>query len=481
MMKTAIYIRVSTDEQVKEGYSISAQLQKLKAFCVSQGWEVEGIYADEGISAKDMNRPQLKKMIKDIENEKINCVLVYRLDRLTRSVFDLYKLLETFEKHDCKFKSATEVYDTTTAMGRMFITIVAALAQWERENMGERIAMGQIEKARQGKWTASQAPFGYDLNKDESKLYIKHDEAFIVRKIFDMYRTRGMNQISLYLNNHKMYTKLGRKWTDSTIGIILNNPVYYGYIYWSGEVYKGNHEAIISKEDYDNASKISRVRNTSAGGRAVSSPYIFSRKLKCPECGKSLIGSTTKSHYKGKPSIYRNYRCREKSRGRCNGSRSVSEKRLENAFIEYIDNVDYSDVLNESIIMDTMSLDQPKNNELTIKQIELTLDKIDKRKKKWQYAWSEDIISFDDFKNRMEEESQKEKILTNELNELNPLAEVAEEEVNAEDIIRILKNIKGNWITLTSEQKKELVFNTVKEIHYEYLGSTIVIDSIDFA
>src|SRR5690606_9032837 len=94
IMKTAIYIRVSTEEQVKEGYSISAQTQKLKAFCISQGWEVEGLYIDEGISAKDMERPQLQEMLQDIKEGKIECVLVYRLDRLTRSVLDLYKMLE---------------------------------------------------------------------------------------------------------------------------------------------------------------------------------------------------------------------------------------------------------------------------------------------------------------------------------------------------------------------------------------------------
>lgn len=124
-MKTAIYIRVSTEEQVREGYSISAQTQRLKAFCISQNWEVENLYIDEGISAKNMERPALQKMIKAIEQGKVECVLVYRLDRLTRSVFDLYKMLETFDNYDCKFKSATEVYDTTSAMGRMFITIVA--------------------------------------------------------------------------------------------------------------------------------------------------------------------------------------------------------------------------------------------------------------------------------------------------------------------------------------------------------------------
>src|SRR5690625_4111289 len=164
-MRAGIYVRVSTREQAEEGYSIQAQLNRLKAYCESQGWNVSRVYNDEGLSAKDTNRPQLQQMIDNIKANKIDVVLVYRLDRLTRSVFDLYNLLETFDKHECGFKSATEVYDTTTAMGRLFITIVAALAQWERENLGERVAVGLEEKVNQGLFPGGFSPYGYKVEK----------------------------------------------------------------------------------------------------------------------------------------------------------------------------------------------------------------------------------------------------------------------------------------------------------------------------
>ncbi len=181
-MRVAIYIRVSTEDQAREGYSIQAQKNKLEAYCVSQGWDIVGLYVDDGYSAKDLERPEMKRMLAHIEQGLIDCVLVYRLDRLTRSVLDLYKLLEIFERHNCKFKSATEVYDTTTAMGRMFITIVAAMAQWERENLAERVRMGMQEKARQGKWVINVAPYGYDIDRSTDTLVINQQEAVIVRK-----------------------------------------------------------------------------------------------------------------------------------------------------------------------------------------------------------------------------------------------------------------------------------------------------------
>lgn len=472
-MRTAIYVRVSTTEQAKEGYSVSGQKNKLQSFCESQDWEVAGLYADEGISAKNTDRPELKRMLADIKKGDIDCVLVYRLDRLTRSVFDLYKLLETFEEYDCKFKSATEIYDTTTATGRMFITLVASFAQFERESMGERVQLAMLEKARQGKWTNAHVPFGYNLDKSEFKLYINHEEAVIVRKIFDMYKNMGMNTIATYLNERQMLTRKRNKWSDNTIMRVLRNPVYCGYLQWSGETHKAHHEPIISEEEFSAARDLANQRKRTSP-RSVSSPYIFSKKLKCPKCGNYLVGNPSKSYYKGKETRYLNYRCREVSRGNCSGTRQISERKIEESFIEYMKEINFDDVLND--ISEPKPKDDTEHLQIGLNK---TLEKIEKRKKKWQYAWSEDAISFDDFKKRMEEERQKEEQTREELKKYEK--EYTEDDFDKEQFIEVLKDIKRNWLALEPVQKKELLNLSVRRIHFSYVSkSHVVIDNIDF-
>jgi site-specific DNA recombinase len=477
-LKTAIYIRVSTEEQAKEGYSISAQMQKLKAFCVSQGWEVEGIYADEGVSAKDMNRPKLKAMIEDIKNNKIECVLVYRLDRLTRSVLDLYKMLEIFEKYDCKFKSATEVYDTTTAMGRMFITIVAALAQWERENMGERISFGYAEKVRQGKYAHNVSPFGFTLDKKTSKLVIEPGEAQIVKEIFRLYKSGlGFNRVSKSLNDRKMYSKAGNEWNDNTIMKIIRNPIYYGATKWRDDIVENTHEGVISKDDYVIAQKLKEERKM-APPRSVSSRYIFSGKLKCAECGRTLTGSYSTSKTKAGLKIYPQYRCRHRRVGRCNGIKNVSQRKLEEAFVRYLDEINYEEVIESSSKIGVERLNKKEKNTIDVSSLELQLKRIEQRKKKWQYAWTEDIISHIDFKKRMEEAKQEESSIRDQLKS----AEVEPDEkiIDKSEIVKSLKNIKRNWNVLDDMDKKNLVNLTVQKINYKHTGNDIEIEDIDY-
>ena len=477
-MRTAIYIRVSTEEQVKEGYSISAQKQKLKAYCIAQDWVVCGFYVDEGISAKDMKRPQLQQMIKDIQEGKIDCLLVYRLDRLTRSVLDLYKMLQTFEKYNCKFKSATEVFETTTAIGRMFITIVAAMAQWERENLGERVRMGMSEKLRQGKYVHNISPFGYDLDLTNGTLTIKEEEAKVFRLIVDKYLNGyGANRICKYLNKRQIRTRAGNTWSDNPLIQMLKNPLYCGTIKWGDDLSEDAVPAIIDKKTFQ-AIQTTLSSRRSMNPHRISSDYIFSGALKCINCGRSMVGYTvTSTMANGDKIKYKNYRCLRKKNGECTGSKSISEIALNRCFVEYLSKLDLTSALNKVSIMPE---EQNTNLEFDEKENLLKdLEKLEKRKKKWQYAWSNDIISDNDFRDRMNEERFLEE-------EINDKLEAFQNENIADtpdpnDIIDVLKDIRKNWETLNDLEKKNLIQITVKQIYPKYDSKNkLSISDIDF-
>ena len=476
-MRVALYIRVSTEDQARDGYSIQAQRNKLEAYCVSQGWDVVGFYIDDGYSAKDLERPEMKRMLAHIEQGLIDCVLVYRLDRLTRSVLDLYKLLEIFEQHNCKFKSATEVYDTTTAMGRMFITIVAAMAQWERENLAERVRMGMQEKARQGKWAVSTAPLGYDIDRETDKLVINQQEAVVVRKIYDMYLSgMGMNKIALSLNNQGILTKSGAAWTSNKVKYVLTNPIYIGTMRYNYRVNNDNYfevegavPAIISEEVFERAQKIIEKRKT-AHPRSATSEFVFSGVAKCARCGAPLAGKYGFSRRGEKIHRPRSYYCTKQKIGLCDQP-NMSERFIEQQFLKYLKDIEFNERLLANIESDN---DDEKQVQERQEWIQNELKLIEKRRVKWQYAWANDTISDDDFRQRMKEENEKEETLKKELEQIQP----KKEKTSETDVKEVIRNIIVNWSFLEPVEKKMLLQMVVKKLVVDKISSQPKVDSV---
>lgn len=346
-MRTAVYIRVSTDDQAKEGFSMPAQREKLLAYIHSQGWELSEIYADEGASAKDTNRPELARLLTDVRKGKIDVVLVYRLDRLTRSVLDLYQLLQEFERYGVRFKSSTEVYDTTTAIGRLFITLVAALAQWERENLAERVKMGMGQMVRERKRPGGPPPYGYELS--DGKLVIHPSEAEIVRFMFEQYaRGNSPRQIADKANRQGSRGKNGARWSASAVLRLLKNPVYSGALRWnyadSGQrqnppeewlVEEAVHPAIIDSPSFALVQKRMTARG-SRHPRVLSSSFLFSGLLFCSRCQSPMRGKTTQSQRtNGKRYEHSYYLCKNKLAGQCDAP-SIREDRLEKEFVKQL-------------------------------------------------------------------------------------------------------------------------------------------------
>ena len=256
-----IYVRVSTDEQANNGFSIRAQIDKLSGYCKLKDWSIFDIYSDEGKSGKNINeRSELIRLINDIKLRKINSILVYKIDRLTRSTKDLIELVELFNKYNCSFNSFTESIDTSSSTGRMFIKIIGIFAEFERENIAERVRMGLERKVKEGYSIASRnVSYGYDKSPTKGLLVVNQYEAYVVKRIFNLYLNNySFTDISKYLNKYNVKTKNKEKWNSKTVRLILTNSTYIGKVrYGINKKYyfenPGRHEAIVSKEIFDRA------------------------------------------------------------------------------------------------------------------------------------------------------------------------------------------------------------------------------------
>lgn len=258
-LKTGIYVRVSTDEQAQEGFSIRGQTEKLKSYAMLKEWDIYDIYSDEGISGKNIvDRPAINRLIDDINEGKVNNVLVFKVDRLTRSTKNLIELVELFEEKGCVFNSLTESIDTDTPSGRMFLKIIGIFAEFERENLISRLKLGFERKVKEGYTLATNSvSYGYDRPKGQKIQSINPDEAKVVKEIFNMFVNENMSRcgIASNLNNRKIQCKQsGATWDATKIKDILTNPTYIGKVRYSVHDEKnyfeteGQHENIISDE-----------------------------------------------------------------------------------------------------------------------------------------------------------------------------------------------------------------------------------------
>ncbi len=455
MIRTAIYTRVSSQMQVEEGFSLPAQLERLRAYCASQDWDVTDIYTDEGESAKSTDRPELQRMLTDIKEKKIDIVLVYRLDRLTRSVLDLYELLKIFDMHNVGFKSSTEVFDTTTAMGRLFITIVAALAQWERENLGERVKFGSRQKAKTGQLVTPRELFGYNLA--NGKLVINENEAEIVREIFRLYLSgNGMIRILKWLNDPD-YPQLGRKmshWSHHSLNYLISNPFYAGYIRYDKSakeaiIEKADHEPIINEEIFERAQEIKKERRNKGRGGTGRFPLVG--LLRC-HCGATMIGS--QSTVNGK--LYRYYQCANAYINKCNWKYRRADE-IEKEFIQKI----------AELVRD-LSNAEPKRKKLEPKKdiIYLLRNVAEKKKRLWD-AYEAGLTPLDELKRRLERLNEEEKAIKHTPTELS-------EEERKKSIVNSLNHLRAFWDKAEALEQKEAARAVIERIDIQEDGFLVI-------
>lgn len=468
-MKAAIYIRVSTDEQASEGFSIEAQKRRLLAYASSQDWEVTEVYIDDGWSAKDLNRPEMKRMLQDVPTNKFNVVLVYKLDRMTRSSTDCDHLLKLFESHSVKFQSCTESFETRTATGRLFIRLVADIAQWERENIAERVRFGMEQMVLEGRRPGGPVPFGYATG---AKVSIP-EERDILRLLRSLYMDGlGLKAVALQLNEMGLYRR-GYKWSSFSVWYVLDNPYYAGMIRYGGKKPDGkyahrkkdeveniiyqesDHEKIYTMEEYEEHQK--EMNRRSFTGHSKVREYWFTGILKCGRCGSKMSGRYHQNKRKdGSYNKILSYICANRQTGKGCTMPMFRQELVEKLIMELIDNIQIDHQLIKKDIQSKPLERSKKDEHRTLLEKELL--KIKERRKKWQRMYADDLIDEDELRSHNKDERENE---ANILEQLDLLPKAADVSLIPIDLLFDLPNL---WAVINDKEKNELIHEMFKEI-----------------
>ncbi len=470
MLETGIYVRVSTEEQAKEGFSIRAQEQKLKDYARIKEWAIHKIYIDEGISGKNItDRPQINQLIKDIKKGLVKNVLIFKIDRLTRNTSDLIYLINLFNEYNCAFNSLCESIDTQTPSGRMFIKIIGIFAEFERENIVERTKLGFERKVKEGYSLCTRtASYGYTRNIGNKIQKINEKEAVIVREVFDMFVHHGKSflDIAKNLNERNIPTKENSVWIARSIRNMLTNCNYIGKVRYATKdeernfEVQGNHEPIISNELYEEAQElISKISKKSYTKRPKEENY-FSGVLYCAKCGARLITHNDLYKNKSGEKIFKSgYRCSNYIRKTCSAS-NISQKSVETAFMDYIEQIEDFSAINEIQLEENRKAKD--NNIKLIEKLNNQLKNLENKEKEILNSYVDNNLNFDRYiqlKDYIEDEKCK---VCKQLEEVSAIEEDTEEMIiKKEDII---KNLKENWTFLNNEEKRLFLIKFVDKI-----------------
>jgi DNA invertase Pin-like site-specific DNA recombinase len=249
MVRVAIYTRVSTEDQAKEGFSLDAQKERLHSYCKARGWTIIKEYIDEGHSGRNIRRPAYQQMLK--EKDEWDTILVIKMDRIHRNSRNFMEMMDNLRKWEKEFTSMQESLDTSTAMGRFVVDIIQRIAQLESEQIGERVYMGMRQKASTvGGILGFNIPYGYDYIDEE--LVLNKEEASVVTLIFNEYLNgASIGDIVKELNDKNITTKHKKRWARQTVANIIKNPLYCGYTRWEEIVRKGKHIPIVDVPEFN--------------------------------------------------------------------------------------------------------------------------------------------------------------------------------------------------------------------------------------
>ena len=474
--KCGLYMRVSTKDQAREGFSLPEQKERLESFCKFKGYEIIDYYEDAGISAKTGNhRPEFERLKDDIKAKKINTIVALKLDRITRSIYDWENLMTFLDENDAYLDCVNDEINTTSANGKMISRLLMSVSQNEIERTSERTKVGLAGAIKCGH-IPHIAPLGY--KHEDKRLVIDYSTKDVVVRIFDLYYNGySYQKISNLFNEEKVLGK--DNWRDSTIVTILENEIYKGDFVHGKRTknptyYEDVVEPIISKEMWADC-QVQKKKNSRSYQRTLT--YLYLQKLKCPKCNRILGGkATTKKN--GKTYFY--YYCND-----CKVQ--FKENVINEYFEQFIDELtEYDSVVNQFFLpMIKQKFDEPK--EQLEKEINNQKNKLERIKKAY-------INGAFELKEYNEEKKIVENAITELENKLDTTDCVEELKFTPRDIllkrdIDFINKIKLNkeyqeriktWKDYTREEQADLIMRYVEDIELDIIGTVIAVKQINF-
>lgn len=472
-----LYIRVSTEDQAREGFSLPEQEKRLRAMCEYKGYEIYKLYKDAGISTKTGNtRPAFEELLQDIRDKKCNTIVVLKLDRLTRSVFDLEGIMNFLEENNAYLDCANEEINTTNSSGKMVARLLTTVSQNEIERTSERTKFGLSGAIKEGHIPA-RAPLGY--KHIDKKLVPDPLTKDIVIRIYNLYfEGKSYYNIATIFNEEQVLGKTN--WKDTGILRIISNEVYKGdYVHGKRTnhptLYKDVVEPIVSKEMWDNC-QVQKKKNQKNYMRTQT--YIFLQKLKCPKCGRILAGGA--SHKIKSDKWYFYYRC-----GNCKSN--IHEDKIEDKIkVLLADILEYDNVVNEFFLPVLKSkIDNPKE------QLEKELKSLNNKRDRIRKAYIDELFTEEEFK-------QESKLIENQIEMVNSKllenSQAGQLNFTTEDILLkrdmdFINKIKlpisyyafnDNWDLLDRDTRADIVMRYIDDIELELKGNKYEVKQINF-
>jgi site-specific DNA recombinase len=491
MIRCAVYTRKSTEEGLDQQYnSLDAQRDAAEFYIRSQkneGWElVIDRYDDGGFSGGNIERPALKRLMEDVQAGKIDCVVVYKVDRLSRSLLDFARVMETFDKFSVSFVSVTQHFNTTHSMGRLTLNILLSFAQFEREIIGERIRDKLAAQCRRGQWTGGYPVLGYDVDRSQRtpRLVVNAEEATQVRHIFSLYlEAKNLLPVVQELErlgwNNKLWrskkglTKGGKPFDKCSLHALLTNPIYCGKIKHNSNLYAGQHQAIVDDATFERVHAQLRA-NCFNGGNRLPSKHggLLKGLLRCPNCNVAMVHNMTKRN----SIVYRYYTCsRSIKRGRQSCPYpSLPAGEIEAAVVDQVRAISTDEGLRNEIVRQAMNDSTQARKELESQQTQLTRQLTRAHGEVRQLAieqqpTSETTGRIADLQKRIDSAEQNLAIVNRQRTELH------QQVLSTQQIEEAFADFDRVWNALTIREQSQLLGLLVSKVEFDQSDSTISI------